>query len=42
MPSGKKAFALAAMPTAVFVGMGLTPKLALADDSDIPFAPVPV
>ncbi|MGW4229089.1 hypothetical protein ACWEF9_07345 [Streptomyces sp. NPDC004980] len=41
MPSGKKAFALAAMPTAVFVGMGLTPKLALADDSDIPFAPGP-
>ncbi|MFE7748892.1 hypothetical protein [Streptomyces sp. NPDC057428] len=42
MPSGKKAFALAAMPTAVFVGMGLTPKLAMADDStDIPFAPGP-
>ncbi|MGY3679631.1 hypothetical protein [Streptomyces sp. TE33382] len=42
MPSGKKAFALAAMPTAVFVGMGLTPKLALADDhTDIPFAPGP-
>ncbi|WP_329207240.1 hypothetical protein OG257_12255 [Streptomyces sp. NBC_00683] len=42
MPAGKKAFALAAMPTAVFVGMGLTPKLALADDSgDIPFAPGP-
>lgn len=34
--------ALAAMPTAVFVGMGLTPRLALADDSkDIPFAPGP-
>ncbi|MEU9096068.1 hypothetical protein [Streptomyces sp. NPDC048428] len=42
MPSGKKAFALAAMPTAVFVGMGLTPKLAMADDNtDIPFAPGP-
>ncbi|MFC8593371.1 hypothetical protein [Streptomyces atroolivaceus] len=42
MPTGKKAFALAAMPTAVFVGMGLTPKLAMADDSsDIPFAPGP-
>ncbi|MEU9314270.1 hypothetical protein [Streptomyces sp. NPDC048295] len=41
IPAGK-AFALAAMPTAVFVGMGLTPKLALADDSsDIPFAPGP-
>lgn len=42
LPSGKKAIALAAMPTAVFVGMGLTPKLALADDrADIPFAPGP-
>ncbi|MER5275566.1 hypothetical protein ABT025_07380 [Streptomyces sp. NPDC002809] len=42
MPSGKKAFALAAMPTAVFVGMGLTPKLAMADDNtNIPFAPGP-
>ncbi|MFF7014787.1 MULTISPECIES: hypothetical protein [Streptomyces] len=42
MPSGKKAFALAAMPTAVFVGMGLTPKLAMADgNADIPFAPGP-
>ncbi|MEU0917938.1 hypothetical protein [Streptomyces cyaneofuscatus] len=42
MPSGKKAFALAAMPTAVFVGMGLTPKLAMADGNpDIPFAPGP-
>ncbi|MEU6012802.1 hypothetical protein ABZ826_01720 [Streptomyces sp. NPDC047515] len=41
IPAGK-AFALAAMPTAVFVGMGLTPKLALADDhTDIPFAPGP-
>lgn len=36
-----KAVALAAMPTAVFVGMGLTPKLALADDKEIPFAPGP-
>ncbi|WP_103531774.1 hypothetical protein [Streptomyces sp. SM11] len=42
LPSGKKALALAAMPTAVFVGMGLTPKLALAEDrADIPFAPGP-
>ncbi|WP_324797704.1 hypothetical protein SJX93_26150 [Streptomyces cyaneofuscatus] len=42
LPSGKKAFALAAMPTAVFVGMGLTPKLAMADGNpDIPFAPGP-
>lgn len=42
MPSGKKAFALAAMPTAVFVGMGLTPKLAMADGNPgIPFAPGP-
>ncbi|MFI1394879.1 hypothetical protein [Streptomyces sp. NPDC020681] len=39
-PAGK-AIALAAMPTAVFVGMGLTPKLALAEDKDIPFAPGP-
>lgn len=37
-----KAMALAAMPTAVIVGMGLAPRLALADDSkDIPFAPGP-
>ncbi|WP_406153681.1 hypothetical protein OG217_11030 [Streptomyces sp. NBC_01023] len=37
-----KAIALAAMPTAVFVGMGLTPKLAMADDQgDIPFASGP-
>ncbi|RPK57788.1 hypothetical protein EES43_20795 [Streptomyces sp. ADI96-02] len=42
LPSGKKAFALAAMPTAVFVGMGLTPRLALADGNpDLPFAPGP-
>ncbi|MFB6503337.1 MULTISPECIES: hypothetical protein [unclassified Streptomyces] len=41
IPAGK-AFALAAMPTAVFVGMGLTPKLAMADDNpEIPFAPGP-
>ncbi|MFF0448522.1 hypothetical protein ACFYT4_19270 [Streptomyces sp. NPDC004609] len=39
-PAGK-AMALAAMPTAVFMGMSLTPKLALADDKDIPFAPGP-
>ncbi|WP_443066664.1 hypothetical protein [Streptomyces sp. NBC_01255] len=39
-PAGK-AMALAAMPTAVFVGMGLTPKIALADEKDIPFAPGP-
>ncbi|MEU0402201.1 hypothetical protein ABZ318_18570 [Streptomyces sp. NPDC006197] len=39
-PAGK-AMALAAMPTAVLVGMGLTPRLALADDADIPFAPGP-
>ncbi|MGR8008214.1 hypothetical protein [Streptomyces hypolithicus] len=41
IPAGK-AMALAAMPTAVFVGMGLTPKLALADDQVTnPFAPGP-
>ncbi|WP_438291618.1 hypothetical protein [Streptomyces sp. HUAS TT7] len=41
MPAGK-AMALAAMPTAVLVGMSLTPKLAMADDkTDIPFAPGP-
>ncbi|MFJ6353093.1 hypothetical protein ACIQKB_27090 [Streptomyces sp. NPDC092046] len=40
VPAGK-AMALAAMPTAVLVGMGLTPRLALADDKDIPFAPGP-
>ncbi|MFJ3931728.1 hypothetical protein [Streptomyces sp. NPDC090029] len=39
-PAGK-AVALAAMPTAVFVGMSLTPRAALADDKDIPFAPGP-
>ncbi|MFI8292947.1 hypothetical protein ACIGBL_27780 [Streptomyces sp. NPDC085614] len=40
VPAGK-AMALAAMPTAVLVGMGLTPRLALADEKDIPFAPGP-
>ncbi|MEV7867649.1 hypothetical protein AB0P17_16415 [Streptomyces sp. NPDC088124] len=41
IPAGK-AMALAAMPTAVFVGMGLTPRLAMAEGSDdIPFAPGP-
>ncbi|MFJ8229141.1 hypothetical protein ACIQ9E_04140 [Streptomyces sp. NPDC094448] len=39
-PAGK-AIALAAMPTAVIVGMGLTPRLALAEGKDIPFAPGP-
>ncbi|GLF94729.1 hypothetical protein [Streptomyces yaizuensis] len=39
-PAGK-AMVLAAMPTAVLVGMGLAPKLALAEDKDIPFAPGP-
>lgn len=41
IPAGK-AMALAAVPTAVFVGMGLTPRLALADSNkDIPYAPGP-
>jgi hypothetical protein len=41
MPAGK-ALALAAMPTAVFVGMSLTPKLAMAADEPAnPFAPGP-
>nr|WP_234320978.1 hypothetical protein [Streptomyces katrae] len=40
IPVGKT-MALAAMPTAVFVGMGVAPKLALADDQEIPFAPGP-
>ncbi|WP_175407887.1 hypothetical protein [Streptomyces sp. TRM64462] len=39
-PAGK-ALALAAMPTAVLMGMSLTPRPALADDKDIPFAPGP-
>ncbi|MGW0118516.1 hypothetical protein [Streptomyces sp. NPDC003327] len=39
-PAGK-AMALAAMPTAVFVGMGLAPSPALADEKDFPFAPGP-
>lgn len=40
IPVGKT-MALAAMPTAVFVGMGMAPKLAVADETDIPFAPGP-
>ncbi|MEV8530933.1 hypothetical protein [Streptomyces sp. NPDC051211] len=40
IPVGKT-MALAAMPTAVFVGMGMAPKLALADEKDNPFAPGP-
>ncbi|MFF5704831.1 hypothetical protein ACFY7H_20335 [Streptomyces sp. NPDC012794] len=40
IPVGKT-MALAAMPTAVLVGMGMAPKLALADEKDIPFAPGP-
>ncbi|MDK9494618.1 hypothetical protein QEZ40_002296 [Streptomyces katrae] len=40
IPVGKT-MALAAMPTAVLVGMGIAPKMALADDKDIPFAPGP-
>ncbi|MGW0559579.1 hypothetical protein ACWDZ4_02825 [Streptomyces sp. NPDC003016] len=41
IPAGK-AMALAAMPTAVFVGMALTPQPALADDQVTnPFAPGP-
>ncbi|WP_415951712.1 hypothetical protein [Streptomyces sp. KLOTTS4A1] len=36
-----KAMALAAMPTAVFVGMGLMPKPAVADDGEIPFSSGP-
>ncbi|MFJ3580894.1 hypothetical protein ACIPPS_01455 [Streptomyces sp. NPDC090127] len=39
-PAGK-AMALAAMPTAVLMGMGMAPRLALADEKDIPFAPGP-
>ncbi|MGW7460011.1 hypothetical protein [Streptomyces sp. NPDC054797] len=40
IPVGKT-MALAAMPTAVFVGMGIAPKLAMADETEIPFAPGP-
>ncbi|MCX5194305.1 hypothetical protein OOK31_10415 [Streptomyces sp. NBC_00249] len=40
IPVGKT-MALAAMPTAVFVGMGMAPKMALADEKDIPFLPGP-
>jgi hypothetical protein len=37
-----KAIVLAAMPTAMVVGMGLSPKLSMADDNgDIPFAAGP-
>ncbi|GAA2506882.1 hypothetical protein [Streptomyces gobitricini] len=39
-PAGR-AIALAAMPTAVLVGLGMTPKPAVADEKDIPFAPGP-
>ncbi|MEU9855043.1 hypothetical protein [Streptomyces sp. NPDC047974] len=39
-PAGK-AMALAAMPTAVLMGMGLAPSPALADEKDVPFAPGP-
>ncbi|MFI1015463.1 hypothetical protein [Streptomyces sp. NPDC020965] len=39
-PAGK-AIALAAMPTAVLVGMSLTPRPALAEDKEFPFAPGP-
>ncbi|MBQ1092475.1 hypothetical protein [Streptomyces sp. B93] len=35
MPAGK-AIALAAMPTAVLMGLGFTPKLALAEDQPVP------
>ncbi|MER7044151.1 hypothetical protein [Streptomyces jumonjinensis] len=40
LPAGK-AMALAAMPTAVFVGLSLTPRLALAEDKEIPYAAGP-
>lgn len=40
IPVGKT-MALAAMPTAVLVGMSMAPKLAVADDKEIPFAPGP-
>ncbi|MBC9711413.1 hypothetical protein H9Y04_02355 [Streptomyces sp. TRM66268-LWL] len=36
-----RALALAAMPTAVFVGMSLVPKPAMADDGEIPFSSGP-
>ncbi|MFI6943316.1 hypothetical protein ACIBI4_28965 [Streptomyces sp. NPDC050418] len=36
-----KAMALAAMPTAVFVGMGLMPNPAVADDAENPFSSGP-
>lgn len=40
MPAGK-AVALAAMPTAVLMGMGFTPHLAQADEPKTPFKPGP-
>ncbi|MBW1595839.1 hypothetical protein [Streptomyces sp. JJ38] len=40
LPAGR-AIALAAMPSALLFGMGLTPKLALADEPVNPFAPGP-
>ncbi|MCX2967358.1 MULTISPECIES: hypothetical protein [Streptomyces] len=40
LPAGR-AIALAAMPSALLVGMGLTPNPAQADDPAIPFAPGP-
>ncbi|WP_037913479.1 hypothetical protein [Actinacidiphila yeochonensis] len=40
VPAGK-AVALAAMPTAVLMGMGITPHLAQADEPGSPFAPGP-
>jgi hypothetical protein len=40
VPAGK-AVALAAMPTAVLMGMGMTPHLAQADEPSSPFAPGP-
>jgi hypothetical protein len=39
-PAGK-AMALAAMPTAVLMGMSITPRPALAEDKAFPFAPGP-
>ncbi|WP_340557869.1 hypothetical protein [Streptomyces sp. GSL17-111] len=39
-PAGR-AIALAAMPSALLFGMGLTPKIALADEPGNPFAPGP-
>ncbi|GGZ32016.1 hypothetical protein GCM10010387_27780 [Streptomyces inusitatus] len=39
-PAGK-AMALAAMPTAVLMGISLTPRPAIAEDKEIPYAPGP-